>query len=1192
MSSSRPTQCSSSSSRTRQNSRARILAQTTLDAELNAEYEESGDSFDYSKLVEAQRSGPPEQQGRSEKVIAYLQHIQRGKLIQPFGCLLALDEKSFRVIAFSENAPEMLTTVSHAVPNVDDPPKLGIGTNVRSLFTDPGATALQKALGFADVSLLNPILVQCKTSGKPFYAIVHRATGCLVVDFEPVKPTEFPATAAGALQSYKLAAKAISKIQSLPGGSMEALCNTVVKEVFDLTGYDRVMAYKFHEDEHGEVFAEITKPGIEPYLGLHYPATDIPQAARFLFMNNKVRMICDCRARSVKILEDEALSIDISLCGSTLRAPHSCHLQYMENMNSIASLVMAVVVNENEEDDEPNPEQPQQQQKKRLWGLLVCHHESPRYVPFPLRYACEFLAQVFAVHVNKEFELEKQIREKSILRMQTMLSDMLFREASPLSIISGSPNIMDLVRCDGAALLYGDKVWRLQTAPTESQIRDIAFWLSEVHRDSTGLSTDSLQDAGYPGAASLGDMICGMAVAKITSKDILFWFRSHTAAEIKWGGAKHDPSDKDDNRRMHPRLSFKAFLEVVKMKSLPWNDYEMDAIHSLQLILRGTLNDATKPAQTSGLDNQIGDLKLDGLAELQAVTSEMVRLMETATVPILAVDGNGLVNGWNQKVAELTGLRVDEAIGRHILTLVEDSSVSTVQRMLYLALQGREEKEVRFELKTHGSKRDDGPVILVVNACASRDLHDHVVGVCFVAQDMTVHKLVMDKFTRVEGDYKAIVHNPNPLIPPIFGADQFGWCSEWNAAMTKLTGWHRDEVIDKMLLGEVFDSSNASCLLKNKDAFVRLCIIINSALAGDEAEKAPFGFFDRNGKHIECLLSVNRKVNADGVVTGVFCFIHVPSDELQHALHVQQASEQTAVRRLKAFSYMRHAIDTPLSDVVVAAVSQVLIGCQGKGIRVSCNLPERFMKQKVYGDDIRLQQILSDFLFVSVKFSPVGGSVDISSKLTKNSIGESLHLIDLELRIKHQGTGVPAEILSQMYEEDNKERNRKSFRIGVLFLPIRHQAMRRACTGCVGGVPYVQISDCREWGAAARRSVSSGLMMCMKCVQKFRCGIVLLSLNNYYSETTPVGADRRSELDASGSGLAGGLRPPAGSMPSRLARRISSPTFFAFRCADDGEAAAAVSGHDDVAAAAGHAGGLGVTTAAGQPPSPPPIYRC
>ncbi|KAG8062379.1 hypothetical protein GUJ93_ZPchr0003g18399 [Zizania palustris] len=1093
MSSSRPTQCSSSSSRTCQSSRARILAQTTLDAELNAEYEESGDSFDYSNLVEAQRTTAPEQQGRSGKVIAYLHHIQRAKLIQPFGCLLALDEKSFNVIAFSENAPEMLTSVSHAVPSVDDPSKLRIGTNVRSLFTNPGATSLQKALGFTDVSLLNPILVQCKTSGKPFYTIVHRATGCLVVDFEPLKPTEFPATTAGALQSYKLASKAISKIQSLPGGSMEVLCNTVVKEVFDLTGYDRVMAYKFHEDDHGEVFAEITKPGLEPYLGLHYPATDIPHAARFLFMKNKVRMICDCRAKSIKIIEDEALHLDISLCGSTLRAPHSCHLRYMENMNSIASLVMSIVVNENEE-DEVEADQPAQQQKmKKLWGLIVCHHESPRYVPFPLRYACEFLAQVFAVHVNKEFELERQVREKSILRMQTMLSDMLLRESSPLSIVSGTPNIMDLVKCDGAALLYGDKIWRLSNAPTESQIRDVAFWLSDVHKDSTGLSTDSLHDAGYPGASALGDMICGMAVAKINSKDILFWFRSHTAAEIRWGGAKHDPSDKDDNRRMHPRLSFKAFLEVVKLKSLPWTDYEMDAIHSLQLILRGMLNDAIKPTRETSLDNQIGDLKGDGLAELKTVTSEMVRLMETASVPILAVDGNGLVNGWNQKVAELTGLRVDKAVGRHILTLVEESSVPVVQRMIYLALQGKEEKEVRFEVKTHGFKRDDGPVILVVNACASRDLHDHVVGVCFVAQDMTVHKLVMDKFTRVEGDYKAIIHNPSPLIPPIFGADEFGWCSEWNAAMTKLTGWQRDEVINKMLLGDVFDSSNASCLVKNRDAFVSLCILINSALAGDETEKAPFGFFDRNGKYIECLLSVNRKVNADNVITGVFCFIHVPSHELQHALHVQQASEQTTLMKLKAYSYMRHAINNPLSgmlysrkalkntglneeqmrevhvadschrqlnkilsdldqdnithksscldlemaefvlqDVFVASVSQLLITCQGKGIRVSCNLPERYLKQTFYGDGIRLQQILSDFLSVSVKFSPAGGSVDISCNLTKNNIGENLRLIDLELRIKHQGVGIPADLLSQMYgEEDNKEQSDEGLSLAV-----------------------------------------------------------------------------------------------------------------------------------------------------------------
>lgn len=219
-------------------------------------------------------------------------------------------------------------------------------------------------------------------------------------------------------------------------------------------------------------------------------------------------------------------------------------------------------------------------------------------------------------------------------------------------------------------------------------------------------------------------------------------------------------------------------------------------------------------------------------------------------------------------------------------------------------------------MKTHGAKRDEGPVVLIVNACASRDINEHIVGVCFVAQDMTGHKLVLDRFTRIEGDYKAIIQNPNALIPPIFGADEFGWCSEWNAAMTKLSGWRRDEVIDKMLLGEVFGINAACCRTKNQDSFVNLSIIINNAMTGQETEKAPFGFFTRNGKFVECLLSVSKKVDAEGMVTGVFCFIHIASHELQQVLQVQQLSEQTAMKRLKALAYIRHEIRNPLSGIL------------------------------------------------------------------------------------------------------------------------------------------------------------------------------------------------------------------------------------------------------------------------------------
>ncbi|XP_054814964.1 phytochrome A-2 [Prosopis cineraria] len=1078
MSSSRPSQSSSNSGRSRHT--ARIIAQTTVDAKLHANFEESGSSFDYSNSVRISGTVNEEQKPRSDRVTtAYLHHIQKGKLIQPFGCLLALDEKTCKVIAYSENAPEMLTMVSHAVPSVGDNPALGIGTDIRTIFTAPSASALQKALGFGEVSLLNPILVHCKTSGKPFYAIIHRVTGSLIIDFEPVKPFEVPMTAAGALQSYKLAAKAITRLQSLPSGSMERLCDTMVQEVFELTGYDRVMAYKFHEDDHGEVISEITKPGLEPYLGLHYPATDIPQAARFLFMKNKIRMIVDCRARHVKVLQDAKLPLELTLCGSTLRAPHSCHLQYMENMNSIASLVMAVVVNDSDEDlDSSDSIQPQK--RKRLWGLVVCHNTTPRFVPFPLRYACEFLAQVFAIHVNKELELEFQIVEKNILRTQTLLCDMLMRDA-PLGIISQSPNIMDLVKCDGAALLYKNKVWRIGVTPSESQIQEISIWLSENHMDSTGLSTDSLSEAGFPSALAFGDIVCGMAAVRISSRDMVFWFRSHTAAEIRWGGAKHEPGEQDDNRRMHPRSSFKAFLEVVKSRSLPWKDYEMDAIHSLQLILRNAFKDTENmDITTSAINTRLSDLKIEGMQELEAVTSEMVRLIETATVPILAVDVDGLVNGWNTKIAELTSLPVGEAIGKHLLTLVEDSSTDRVKKMLDMALQGEEEQNVQFEIKTHASKIDAGPIRLVVNACASRDLRDNVVGVCFVAQDITAQKTVMDKFTRIEGDYKAIVQNPNPLIPPIFGTDEFGWCCEWNPAMIKLTGWKREEVMDKMLLGEVFGTHAACCRLKNQEAFVNFGIVLNKAMTGLETEKVAFGFFSRNGKYVECLLSVSKKLDVEGTVTGVFCFLQLASPELQQALHIQRLSEQTALKRLKVLTYMKRQIRNPLCgivfsrkmledtelgaeqkqllhtsslcqrqlskvlddsdldriidgyldlemveftlhEVLVASLSQVMTKSNAKGVRIVNEVAEQIMTETLYGDSLRLQQVLADFLLMSVTFTPSGGKVVVAASLTKDQLGQSVHLANLELSVTHAGSGIPEALLNQMFGSDGQE---------------------------------------------------------------------------------------------------------------------------------------------------------------------------
>ncbi|KAL9159248.1 hypothetical protein ABFS82_08G121500 [Erythranthe guttata] len=1064
------TNCSKNSS-ARSKQGAHIVAQTPIDAKLHGDYELSDQQFDYSTSVNVSNavSDIP-----SSTVSTYLQKMQRGSLIQPFGCLIAIEVHNFCVLAHSENAPEMLDLAPHAVPSIEQQDVLTFGTDVRTLFRPSGAAALQKAANAGEVNMLNPILVHSKNSGKPFYAILHHVDVGLVIDFEPVNPADLPVTAAGALKSYKLAAKAISRLQSLSSGSISVLCDILVREVMDLTGYDRVMVYKFHDDAHGEVVAECcSRPGLEPYLGLHYPATDIPQASRFLFMKNKVRMICDCLARPVKVIQDTALAQPLSLAGSTLRSPHGCHAHYMANMGSIASLAMSVMINEDDGDDDDATDSSQQKRRK-LWGLVVCHHTEPRFIPFPLRYACEFLVQVFSGQMNKEVELAAQLKEKHILQTQTVLCDMLLRDA-PTGIMTQSPNVMDLVKCDGAALYYRKKCSLLGVTPTEAQVEDIAKWLVECHGGSTGLSTDSLMEAGYAEASALGDAVCGMAAVKITSGGFLFWFRSNTAKEIKWGGAKHDPADKDDSRKMHPRSSFKAFLEVVKRRSLPWEDVEMDAIHSLQLILRGSLKDEIAEEDSKMIVRV--ETKVD---ELRVVTNEMVRLIETASVPILAVDSSGIVNGWNTKVAELTGLDLQQALGTPFVDLVVDDAAPRMNDILSLALQGKEEKNVEIRLKTFGGQENNGPIILVANACCSRDVNENIVGVCFVGQDVTAQTMVLDKYNRLQGDYVGIMWNPSPLIPPIFMMDEFGKCVEWNDAMQKLSGLKKEQAVQQMLLGEVFTVHSNGCRVKDEDTLTKLRILLNNVISGQDSDKFVFGFFDRQQKYVQALISANKRTDSEGKITGVLCFLHVASPELQHAMKVQKITERAAANTQTKLAYIRSELRNPLSgincvqkmmkssnlskeqkqllktselcrnqlakivgDTDIEAIeesyvemsseefsvgealrvvmNQVTILSRERDVKIIYDIPDEVSCMRLYGDILRLQQLLSDFLATALMFTPPfqESSIYFCIIPRKESIGTQMHVVHFEFRISHPTPGVPEELIQEMFCYNN-----------------------------------------------------------------------------------------------------------------------------------------------------------------------------
>lgn len=1104
---------SSSSAGPTENTVSHAIAQFSVDARLHAAYEQSAGSgarfLDYSQSILSPSSSSSSfiPFTEHENIAAYLSKIQRGGHIQPFGCTLAVDEPSFRIIAFSANAPDLLDLNHQSVPSLDEdgrknPELLAIGTDARSLFTPSGSVHLQRAVNAREITLLNPLLVHSRNSGKPFYAILHRIDVGIVIDLEPARTEDPSLSVAGAFQSQKLAVRAISSLQALPGGDIKLLCETVVGHVRELTGYDRVMVYKFHGDEHGEVVAESRREDLEPYIGLHYPATDIPQASRFLFKQNRVRMIADCRANPVKVIQNERLRQPLCLVGSTLRAPHGCHSQYMAGMGSIASLAMAVIINSSASGEEEGS-----RNSMKLWGLVVCHHTSPRCIPFPLRYACEFLMQAFGLQLNMELQLALQRSEKHILKTQTLLCDMLLRD-SAVGIVTQSPSIMDLVKCDGAALYYQEKYYPLGITPTEAQIKDIIEWLIVFHGDSTGLSTDSLVDAGYPGAAFLGDAICGMVAAAISSKDYLFWFRSQTAKETKWGGAKHHPEDKDDGTRMHPRSSFKSFLEVVKTRSLPWENAEMDAIYSLQLILRDSFKDADRMSDSKALTAvHFGDMEIQGINELSSVAREMVRLIETATVPIFAVDVDGRINGWNAKVAELIGLSVEEAMGKSLVEeLVFEDSAAEVEKFLSRALRGEEDKNVEIKLQTFGSQKLKKAVYVIVNACSSRNFTNEIVGVCFVGQDITGQKAVMDKFTHIQGDYKAIVHSLNPLIPPIFASDENTCCSEWNVAMEKLTGWLRKDMVGKLLVGEVFGSC---CRLKGPDALTQFMIVLHNAVEGKETEKSPIVFFDRAGKFIQALLTANPRRNMDGKVTGAFCFLQIASPELQQALEVQRQQEKRCVARMRELTYICQEIRNPLSgiqftssrlvmtdlsddqkqfletcnsctrqmkkilnqsslesiengsleldksefmlgSVVNAVVSQVMVLLRERGLQLIRDIPEEVKRISVYGDELRVQQVLANFLQSMVCCAPLPeGWVEIQIKPSRKQNSDGTFAVLLQFRIACPGEGLPTELVQDMFN-NSSWLTKEGLGLSIC---------RRILTIMNGGVQYIREAD-------------------------------------------------------------------------------------------------------------------------------------
>lgn len=226
-------------------------------------------------------------------------------------------------------------------------------------------------------------------------------------------------------------------------------------------------------------------------------------------------------------------------------------------------------------------------------------------------------------------------------------------------------------------------------------------------------------------------------------------------------------------------------------------------------------------------------------------------------------------------------------------------------------VSGEEDKNIELKIGTF-RQHHTSPVYIVVNACMSRDYENNAVGVCFVGQDITPEKVVMDKFIRLQGDYESIIQSLDPLIPPIFASDTNACCSEWSAAMEKLTGWSKAETIGKMLPREVF---GGLCNLKGRDTLTQFMILLYRGISGHAIEKFPFGFYNRKGEYLDVQLTVNKRINAAGDIVGCFCFLQVLPSVLQPSTEGNEPYHKEYHMKLKELAYIRQEMRNSLNGI-------------------------------------------------------------------------------------------------------------------------------------------------------------------------------------------------------------------------------------------------------------------------------------
>lgn len=533
--------------------------------------------------------------------------------VQPHGCLIVFDQAG-RVEAISHNAGQML-----GLPCSD------LGQSGAQLFSERVWCVLETALqnlviGHRPTEL--SIDFELTPLAKRFELLAHRLSDVFVVEFLPRLDPFSPLQLANATED--------------PDNLFRRALATV-EQVQAITGYDRVMLYRFQADWSGEVIAELRAPDMTPFLGLRYPATDIPSQARQLYLETAVRIIPNVRASPVGL--ESAGPIDLG--GATLRAVSPYHLEYLRNMGVSATLTLSIIVD------------------GQLWGMVACHHRDERYIAYQRQNAALAIVHTFEATLKEDRQRQASsdaaLVQTALERWVSALKDQVHATA----LLSGPTSVLQDTQADGAAIVFDGQCLGLGATPEAAWL--IAMAQEMRDKDQNGIKvSDCLQDldAAPQTLATAGAMMADLGGDQPRA---LFVFRRAQVQEVHWGG---DPrtavqlSPKDG--RPSPRTSFALWKETVLNKSAPWSMGQTAVFEACAQVLSARLIDKAA-CESLMQDLSKASDRLLGLADAQQALAD---ILPCGAAVLLWTDGQTgprLLYA-NRGLTELLGLSLSDIV--------------------------------------------------------------------------------------------------------------------------------------------------------------------------------------------------------------------------------------------------------------------------------------------------------------------------------------------------------------------------------------------------------------------------------------------------------------------------------------------------------------------------------------------------